>query len=107
MNLRSYCDGELRVNDCVSVSVSDYGGWSSTYEGMIIDIGDKLITVLFTDGDICSYGRSANKLSLLRARDSLAVGDKILQVLEKIENQNIKLEEQKAKINASLSRILQ
>lgn len=105
MDLKSYCDGELRVNDCVSISVSDYGWGSDTYQGMIISIKDQ-ITVLFTDGDVCNYSRSSNKLRLLNARESLIVGDKILQVLEKIEHQNTKIEEQKSKINASLSKLL-
>jgi len=106
MNLKSYCDGWLQVNDCVSISVRDYGWGSDTYEGMIIKMG-KEITVLFTDGDVCSYSLSDNKLSHLNARRSFIVTEKIIEVLERMEKQNTKLEEQKAKINACLGQLLQ
>jgi len=93
----------FQVNDCVSVTVRDYWGWSDTYEGMIIKVG-RQITVLFTDGDIEKYGRS--DLTLLDANESYAVTEEILEVLECMENQNTKLEQQKAKINALLGHSL-
>ena len=93
----------LQVNDCVSVFVDDCRWRSETYEGMIIKIG-KQITVLFTDGDIEKYNRS--DLELLDANRSFAVIEEILGVLECMENQNKKLEEQKSKINARLNQFL-
>ena len=72
---------------------------------MILKVSNK-ITVLFTDGDICQYDAGSNKLRLLRPGESLAVGEKILKVLKRMEEQNNKINEQKAKINASLGKLL-
>jgi len=111
MNLKSYSDKCFRINDCVCHSgiVTDYG-WGSErfeYKGIIIDMSDQLISVLFTDGDVRNFKRSENKLRLLDIKESLAVGEKILKILTKIDNQNIKIEEQKLKINDSICTILQ
>ena len=74
---------------------------------MVIGISNSLITVLFTDGDVEKYNQNSNKLKLLNVKESLAVGEKILEVLGKLEQQNTKIEEQKAKINTSLIKLLQ
>jgi len=74
---------------------------------MIIKMTEGKICVLFTDGDVCDYNRWSHKLKLLDVRRSLSVGDKILKVLENMENQNTKIEEQKSKINANLSKLFQ
>ena len=108
MDLKNYYESWLHVNDCVSLSIKD-GRWdTNTYKGMIINVSNQLITVLFTDGDIHNYSHWNNKLiRLTNVHESLAVGEKIIKILTKVENQNTKIEEQKSKINASLSKLLQ
>ncbi|MEI6426212.1 MAG: hypothetical protein WCO66_02550 [Candidatus Absconditabacteria bacterium] len=106
MNLNSYGEKGLHVNDCVSVSVSDYGGGSSSYEGMIIKASEQLVVVLFTDGDVCKYNTASNNLRLLSPRESLVVSETILKVLENMEALDNKIEAQKAKVNGALSRLL-
>ena len=71
---------------------------------MIIDVGD-VITVLFTDGDICECDNVINKLHPLGIERSLAVGEKIIEALEKMEKQNDTIEEQKAKLNEQKAKI--
>lgn len=64
---------------------------------MVIKVSDQLATILFTDGDVCKYEKS--RLRLLSASESLTIGERILKVLENMENLDKKIEEQKAKIN--------
>ena len=73
---------------------------------MIIDTKGQKITVLFTDGNICSYYKEENSLRLLKPCDAFAVTDKIIKVLEHMDEQNTKLEQQKAKIKAHLGELL-
>ncbi len=111
MNLKSYSDNCFRINDCVCHSgiVTDYGGCDERFEykGMIIDISDQLISVLFTDGKVRKFRPSENKIRLLNIKESLAVGKKILEILTEIEEQNTKIEQQKLKINNNISTMLQ
>ncbi len=101
MNLRK--DWIIRVDDCVSISVSDYGWWSSTYEGIVIDTNNG-ITVLFTDGDVCRYG-SADKLRLLNGRRSLEIWEKIIKVLQRMTDQKSEIDKQRDIIKSYLLKL--
>jgi len=102
MNLRNSWEW-IRVDDYVSVSVSDYGGGSSTYEGIVIDTNNG-ITVLFTDGDVCKYGESS-KLNVLNWREGLRVGEKIISVLKRMNNQKEEIDKQREVIKSYLLRL--
>lgn len=101
MNLRK--DWVIRVDDCVSISVSDYGWWSSTYEGIVIDTNNG-ITVLFTDGDVCKYS-SSDRLRLLNGRRSLEIGEKIIKVLQKMTDQKSEIDKQRNVIREYLLKL--
>jgi hypothetical protein len=102
MNLRNL--GEwIRVDDYVSVSVSDYGWGSDTYEGIVIDTNNG-ITVLFTDGDVCRYGEWS-KLKTLNWSEGLRVGEKIIKVLKRMNDQKEEIDKQRDVIKSYLLRL--
>ena len=69
---------------------------------MILKVSNQIATVLFTDGDVGNYNVKSDKISLLSPGESLTVGEKILKVLKRMEEQNNKINAQKKTINALL-----
>lgn len=99
----------FQTNDCVrlvNISNTRDGEIRETSKGMVIKTTEEILTVLFTNGMVCTYKNKENNLQHLDPPESLAVVQRIIKVLEKKKQLNQKIEEQKHKVNELLTDIL-